>query len=240
MTKATEQPVTEQKAPPLIDHGEVPSKPAASGKAMMSIQERIASRLAKVNETTAAPSGAKISVKGSVFTLPDGKSSKGPLNCIVLDYINSNVYFEGAYVEGQFAAPSCAAVGSVLSEMAPLDSVENKQAESCIACPNNEFGSKGRGKACQNGVLITVLPEDFTDESEVYTIRASATALQDWGKYVRELSESGLDPIQVVTSLSFKEGLSYPSLKFRQLGGNDKFDQVGKFIPASDALLNAG
>ena len=214
--------------------------PTNTGKTVMSIQERIASRLAAVNQSTAAPAGSKISVKGKMFTLPDGKSSPGPLNCIVLDYVNSNVYFEGAYQEGQFSAPACTAVGRELDAIAPLDSVDNKQAASCKVCPNNEFGSKGRGKACQNGVLLAVLPEGFDDDSEVFTIRASATALQDWAKYARELSGSNVDPIQVVTSLSFKEGVSYPSLKFRQVGGNENLDKVGKFIPAADALLSNG
>mgnify|MGYP003632094130 CR=1 FL=1 len=221
------------KAEPAVE------EPVTTGTGVMSIQDRIKSRLAKVNESTAAPATSKISVKGSVFTLPDGKSSKGPLNCVVLDYVNSNVFYEGAYEEGKFTAPACSAMGKEIKLMAPADDVENKQSDTCAACPQNEFGSKGRGKACQNGVVIAILPEDFTDESEVYTIRVSATALQGWGKYVRELSELNVDPIQVVTSLTFKEGLSYPSLKFRQVGGNERLDQVEKFLVSADTLLKA-
>lgn len=225
---------TKEKPP---EHG---TEPGSTGTAVISIKDRIASRLAKVNESTAAPASSKISVKGSVFTLPDGKSSKGPLNCVVVDYINSNIFYEGAYVEGQFSQPTCNAIGSEIKLMAPAESVENKQSDTCATCPQNEFGSKGRGKACQNGVVLAILAEDFDDDSEVYTIRVSATGLKDWGKYVRELSELGVDPIQVITSLTFKEGLSYPSLKFRQLTGNDRLDEIDKFIPAADTLLKVG
>ncbi len=210
-----------------------------TGTEVVSIKDRIASRLAKVNESTAAPGSAKISVKGSMFTLPDGKSSKGPLNCVILDYINQNSYYSSDFVEGQYAEPDCSATGREIKQMAPSDNVTDKQNDTCSGCAKNEFGSKGRGKACQNGVTLAVLPEDFTDDSEVYTLRVSATGLKDWGKYVRELGEQNIDPAQVITSLSFKDGLAYPSLKFRSAGGNERLEEAGKFLPSADILISA-
>jgi hypothetical protein len=204
---------------------------------MVSIQERIKSRLAKVNETTTAPASSKISTKGMMFTLPDGKSSAGPLNCVVLDYTNMNTYYEAAYVEGQYAEPDCMAVGREIKSMAPSDTVTNKQSDACDICPKNEFGSKGRGKACQNKVLLAILPEDFTEESEVYSITVSATGLKDWSSYVRQLQSQGIDPMEVVTSLSFKEGVTYPSLKFRAIGTNARLEDVSPFLPKADTLL---
>ena len=215
------------------------AEPVENGKEVVSLQDRIQQRLAKVNETTTSPGSSKISVKGSMFTLPDGKASKGPLNCIILDYINQNAWYENDFVEGQFALPDCSAMGREIKTMAPSDDVEKKQSDTCDTCPKNEFGSKGRGKACQNGVLLAIVPEEFNDETEVFTIRVSATGLKDWAKYVRELSEVGNDPIQMITSLSFKDGLAYPSLKFHALKPHGKLDELARFMPSADTLLSA-
>ena len=202
-----------------------------------SVQERIRNRLANINETTQQVTGQNISTKGKIFRLPDGKTSPGPLNCIIVDYINKNIFFKEAYVEGEYSEPDCFAVGREIKSMRPPQSVENPVSELCDICPNNEFGSKGRGKACSNNVLLAVLPEDFAEDSELYTLKVSATALKHWTKYVRELSNMNVDPIQVVTSITMDEDLAYPSLRFKHIGGNEKLDDVSPFLPKADALL---
>lgn len=210
-----------------------------TGTDVMSVQERIKSRLANINNTTQQPSGQNISVKGKVFRLPDGKTSPGPLNCIIVDYVNMNSYYEQGYVEGEFSPPDCTATGRDLKDMAPSSAVEKPINGDCFSCDFNKFESKGRGKMCSNSVLLAILPEDFTSESELYTIKASATALKAWAGYVRLLSGSGVDPIQVVTSLNFEDGLSYPSLRFKQLGGNEKLDDISPFLAKADMLLTS-
>jgi hypothetical protein len=211
-----------------------------ASKEMESVQERIRSRLANINETTQQVTGQNISTKGKTFRLPDGRTSPGPLNCIVVDYINKNLYFKEAYVEGEFSEPDCWAVGREIKSMLPASTVENQEHTDCISCPQNQFGSKGRGKACSNAVVLAVLPDDFTEESELFTIKVSATALKHWTKYVRELSSIGMDPIQVVTSLSFDADLAYPSLRFKQIGGNERLEDINPYLLQADALLTAG
>jgi hypothetical protein len=206
---------------------------------MQSVQERIANRLASINDTTQQASGSNISVKGRIFRLPDGKTSPGPLNCIVVDYVNKNMYYEDDYVEGEFSPPDCFAIGRIIKEMKPHESVEKPINEQCVDCEFNQFGSKGRGKRCGNNIMLAILPEDFTDDSELFTLKVSATALQPWTKYVRELEANGVDPVQVVTSLTFEEGLSYPSVRFKHIGGNDLLDNIGSFLPKADVLLTA-
>jgi len=206
--------------------------------ALTSVQERIQARLAKINDTTAAATGQNISVKGSIFKLPNGQTSPGPLNCIILDYCNKNLYYSKPYQEGEFEGPDCYAVGREIKLMAPT--IDNPVNATCFGCPKNEFGSKGRSKACSNNVILAILPEDFTSDSDVFTIKASATAIKAWTNYVRELSGMGVDPIQVVTSLTFEAGLSYPSLRFKQIGGNNKLEEVNPFLERAEGLLNAG
>jgi hypothetical protein len=204
-----------------------------------SVQERIRSRLANINETTQAVTGQNISTKGKTFRLPDGKTSPGPLNCVIVDYINKNMYYKESYVEGEFSEPDCYAVGREIKSMVPSAAVENPVNEICDTCPNNQFGSRGRGKACANNVLLAVLPEDFNEDSELYTLKVSATALKSWTSYVRSLSSMGVDPIQVVTSISMDPDLAYPSLRFKELGGNDKVESINPFLVKADALLTS-
>jgi len=215
------------------------AKQEETGTDLQSVQERIRNRLAKINETTQQISGQNISTKGKVFRLPDGKTSQGPLNCIIVDYVNKNMYYKEAYVEGEFAEPDCYAVGREIKLLRPSENAQDPQNEVCEDCPHNQFGSKGRGKACANNVLLAILPEDFTEDSEIYTLKVSATGLKHWTKYVRDLSNADVDPIQVVTSISMDPDLAYPSLRFKQLGGNKLFDEIGGFISKADTLLNA-
>jgi len=209
------------------------------GKEVVSIQDRIKNRLANVNNSTSAPASNKVSTNNSVFTLPDGKTSEGPLNCIVLDYMNMNTFYPGAYDANNIQPPACHAVGRDIATLAPPADLATKCADACNGCSNNEFGSAGRGKACKNQMALAILPHDYTADSELLTIKVSPTGIKTWSGYVRMLAEQGLDPIQVVTSISFRQGVSYPTLVFRHIGGNDRLEDVAPFLPEADSVLNA-
>ena len=209
-----------------------------TGTEIVSIQDRIKQRLARVNETTAEATGNNISLKGSMFRLPSGATSQGPLECIIIDYGNQNAYYPNAYVEGEFSPPSCSAIGRIPSEMAPKASVEKPESAKCEGCPHNEWGSKGRGKACSNSILLAILPSDFTSESDVLAVKVAAKGLTRWSNYVRELEMSGQDPANVITELSFMPGLSYPSLVFKNIGPSGRMDDIGPFLSQSDLLLS--
>lgn len=209
-----------------------------AAKELTAVEQRIKNRLANVDKSTQQPGGQNISVKGSTFKLPSGATSQGPLNCVILDYTNKNMHYPDDYVEGEFTEPTCWATNSVLKDMAPPEAVAKPINATCPDCPYNQFGSKGRGKMCSNNVVLAVLPDDFTDESDVLTIRVAATGIQGWSKYVRELSAMSVDPVQAVTSISFKPGLAYPCLQFKHIGGNERLSDIGPFMPQADALLS--
>jgi hypothetical protein len=211
---------------------------APTGTAILSVQERIAARLANVDKSTQAPTSKRISVKGSKFTLPDGKTSDGPLNCVIVDYINTNAFYPGAYNPNDIQPPVCSAVGRDLETMGPVESATSVSTH-CKGCPNNEFGSAGRGKACGNAITLALLPEGYDGTSELLTIKVSATGISGWSSYVRSLAGQGVDPMQVVTSIDFKPGVTYPSLIFKSIGGNESLDIAGQFMTVADSMLNA-
>jgi len=206
---------------------------------LSAVEQRIKDRLANVENSTQQSTGNNISVKGSTFRLPSGATSQGPLNCIVLDYVNKNMHYPDTYVEGEFSEPTCYAIGRNIKDMVPSEAITAPINSHCHDCELNQFGSKGRGKACSNNVLLAVLPDDFTEDSEVLTIKVAAKGLKGWANYVRELKALNVDPAQVVTSLSFAPGLAYPCLTFKHIGGNERLDEVGPFLVKADLLLSA-
>lgn len=206
---------------------------------LISVEERIKTRMANINKSTQQAGGVNISLKGRIFKLPDGKTSPGPLNCIIIDYINKNMYYPETYVEGEFSEPICQAVHRNLEDMEPRDTVQDKQSPTCKGCHQNVFGSKGRGKACSNNVLLAILPEKFSNESELYTVKVSATGLTGWANFIHELETENKDPAQVITSLSFKKGVSFPTLEFKYVGGNPDITGISPFMAQADSLLHA-
>ena len=206
------------------------------GTAVASIQERIAQRIANLDKTTPSAGSKRISLKGSKFRLPSGVSSDGPLNCIILACTNANSYYIEDYAEGTSTPPDCFATAIQLQDMVPNPSIENPQHTDCPSCPHNKFGSKGRGKACDNMVNLAVIPEDFKDDSDVLIVSVKAKGLSAWGGYVRKLAAEGLDPINVVTSLAFQAGLSYPCLTFKALKPI-QVNTVSQFVSTAEAAL---
>lgn len=178
---------------------------------------RIRAELLALQRRVAPPSSNKISTKGKLFTLPDGKNSPGPLNVVILDFTAVNSFYEGVYNPQSKSPPVCWSVGQDLDTMVPSDKATKPQAASCDACPKNDWGSGfgGRGKACKNTRRLIVVPPKFDDKTPPMTLYVSPTGLKQWDAYVRRLAiEYTARPIDVVTSISFDSQQQYPTLQF--------------------------
>lgn len=213
-------------------------KPESTDTQMtLSIEERIANRIANINTNTPSSGSLRISVKGSKFRIPDGPTSDGPLNTVVLDYTNSNAYYKDAFSEGEISKPDCWAIGKNIAEMKPHTDVTKPINDNCASCEFNQFGSSGRGKRCGNAVNLAVIPVGFEPDADMYTLKVAAKGLKAWGNYVRELGIQGMDPLQVETSIAFVEGQSYPQLKFRALGPNKQLKECGELLAKAETIL---
>lgn len=183
--------------------------------AVVNYQEQLRRELAQLSETVEAPSSNKISTKGKTFTLPNQRSSPGPLQVIVLDYIAVNMVYKGAYNPSIKQPPLCWAIGREIKNLAPSKNVPTPQAVDCASCPKNQWGSGagGRGRACKNQRRLLVIAPDL--KGEPMTLYVSPTGLKAWDSYVRDLAhDHGKLPIQVITSVTFDPQQSYPSLQF--------------------------
>lgn len=148
------------------------------------------------------------------FKLPDGTVTGDPLDLIIVDFVSANSFYEGAYNPNDIQPPGCYAVHKIIDQMVPTDKSPNQQASNCATCPMNQFGSAGSGKACKNSRLLAVLPADFDDDTPLWVIKVSPTALKNFDKYVSSLARNGILPSMVKTVVDFNPAESYAQLMF--------------------------
>lgn len=162
-----------------------------------------------------APAGDKIRLtRKKTFVLPDGKESADPLRVVVLDFMSYNAFFDRPFSEKDKIPPACFAIGSDPKNLVPSENSPDKQSGACKGCPNNEFGSKGNGKACGNHRILAVVAPDGDENSPMFTIATSPTASKYWDAYVAEqISKNPLGLLAVSTEIFFGEE-DFPTLRF--------------------------
>jgi len=156
--------------------------------------------------------GDKISVKDGVFTLPDGRTSE-TMDAVIVDFAFINEMYEGRYDPKKPAGPVCAAFSQTEQGMVPYAHSPKLQADTCAACPNNQYGSAGTGKACKNTIALVLMAPGASGEQEMYTLRLSPTATTPFKKYIKSIAATMQLPLYgVVTHFSFDSNETYPKV----------------------------
>jgi hypothetical protein len=191
---------------------------AVTGKAssnIVSIKDALARELASLAGKTAPPGGDMIRMKGKEFILPDGTKTPGPLDLVIVDFVSSNKFYEGAYDPNNITPPACFAIGDSPTTLVPSVNSPLKQSDSCATCPMNQFGSSGKGKACSNARLLAVLPPDADADTPIWLLSVSPTALKGFDGYVNSVARQfQLPPVGVITSVGLNPNEAYPQLTF--------------------------
>lgn len=187
-----------------------------TGTAVVSVADRIKAKIQAVAERTAPAGGNFIKLtKAKQFKLPDGEEREGPLSVVVLDFISVNSYFDRPYRDGEITPPACFAMGDNPKALVPHKTAPAPQAKACDGCPNNEFGSKGAGKACQNQRLLAVKAPGDDPAAPIYLIKVSPTGLKNWDAYIQLIKNRfNTAEFGVITEIYFDETKEYQSLKF--------------------------
>jgi hypothetical protein len=157
------------------------------------------------------------------FIFPDETESPGPLDVVVVDFVYRNEYYPAAFNRKEIVAPTCFAVSPEQVSLTPTENSPKKQAVKCNECQWDKWGSspQGDGKACKNTIYMAVLQPDATDESPLFVIKTSPTAIRPFNVHVANVGRKARLPLwAVVTRLSFDPNLPYPSLRFELLGSN--------------------
>lgn len=189
-----------------------------SSTAVANIQDMLRQQ-AEANAARIEPgSGKSIRIgQDKSFTLPDGTKTREPLQLVVVDFVSRNEFYVGAYNKDDISPPVCFAINPDPRLLAPSDNSPEKQNDVCRGCPQNEFGSSptGGGKACKNTRLLAVLPPDATEDTEIWTLKVSPTALKAFDGFVAGVNRAfQLPPVGVVVTVGFSDAKDFPSLEF--------------------------
>ena len=188
------------------------------------IHKQMEAEVAALQKRLSAPSGNRINVTQSkTFKMPSGLETDDPIECVVVEFSAAYYYYEDAYDRNNVVPPKCFALGLEPAGMSPDDSAQEKQAGSCSACWANQFGSAGKGKACQNARLLALLPPDADAETPLMIIKVSPTGIRAFDGYVSAIARTYQAPVRaVVTEISFDENSEWPSLRFKAIGPANK------------------
>lgn len=161
----------------------------------------------------------KVGDEETTVTDPVSGDPVGSLRLVLLK-ASPNVsknYYEGGYEEGSSEAPSCWSIDGVVP-----DPASNKQAASCAACPQNQYGSRvtdagKKVKACGDSRRMAVIPEgDLANElyGGPMLLRVPASSLSNLSQYGKKMSSKGFPYNTIVTRASFDHTVSFPKLEF--------------------------
>lgn len=181
------------------------------------------------NITGSSVTAKRISIRGSKFRLMVNGKEVEKSNQDALDVVIVNasphvhrMYFNKAYTPGEkMPPPACWSSDS----QKPDDAVETKQAETCLACPQNIKGSGANGtKACRFSRRIAVVRADDIG-GEVYQMTLPSQSifgngtkdckpLHEYTDYVRA---NGENLMSVVSRVSFDEDSSSTKVGFKAI-----------------------
>ena len=209
---------TDTKAVPVPSTAVAVPKPTAVAMPV-NWRDRMKQVAVKVAEVE-APSGGFISFKSGRLNIGDQVMPGDKIDCIVVDYLLHNKYFDTPYTANKQVPPACYAFAREEENMEPSegDGEENPgardpQADSCAECPRNEWGSAGGGskaKACTNSRRLWLLPASVVNGPDKVRVTdflqcdLPATSIKNFSKFVNDCAASGNAPFQFIVELSVK------------------------------------
>jgi hypothetical protein len=198
----------------------------------------------------AGATGKRISIKGGVFRLIDGGKEIAAIDERHLDVVIikaapevSRQFYAAAYNADTVSAPDCTSNDG----KTPDASAKNKQAETCMACPQNQAGSgQGNSRACRYlQRMAVVLANDIEGSVMQLTLPATSIfgkeqgdkrALQAYARYLAAQNPP-VNPEQIVTRMKFDTTSEAPKLLFAATRWltDDEYDTVQTQAETDDA-----
>jgi len=161
----------------------------------------------------------KIVHQAQMFVFPDG-TKKETFKGVILDMNRTNAYWAESFEEsGGGTPPTCLSLDGLVPE--PRSKDIQSPTNSCLDCPQNEFGSgKKDGKACKNMKRIHILMDG---SMMPYRLTSPPSNLKAVDLYVSLLTSQGIPYQLIETEFSLrvaqnKEGIEYSELHMRNCG----------------------
>lgn len=192
------------------------------------ILNRIASRQgAKSAALDAIVSGLsfpRVSIRASRYRLIDEgvETVVGTEMDVVFVAVNpkvSKMWYDKAYSSDgdDKTPPACFSNDGVRPDAAIAAPVH----DNCAQCPKNVLGSRitpsgKQSKECNDVRFVAVVTA--ADPSKVYGLTIPVSAMKAFRLYFKELSQYGLIPEEVITTLGFDDQASFPKITFKHKG----------------------
>ena len=192
----------------------------------------------------------RISIKGGVFReFIGGKeyrvSEERSMNVVIIKAAPkvSRTYYAGSYTEGEAVSPTCWSSDS----QRPDEKVKDKQAATCLTCPQNIKGSgQGDSRACRYQQRLAVVIDGEVDKGEVYQLVLPPTSVFGDGEkgkhplqaYARHLKSHDTPITGVVTEMRFDTASPTPKLVFKPVRPvtEDEFNRIQELKDSSEAI----
>lgn len=184
------------------------AKKSASAGAL--VTQDMSKELEDLRARLTAPTGNRIKMDNKTFKFPNGDVAES-IDAVIVDFVYMNKYYEGSYDPNNIVPPNCFALNPVPNELVPSSNAPDIQSQvGCAGCAMNQFGTNGKGKACQNRVLIALLPADATMETPMMILDISPTALKPFSAYVSAVARSlQRPPYGVITKIEFNQAVKW-------------------------------
>ena len=175
-----------------------------------------------------APAGDKIKLDNKRFGLPNG-DVLDYLDVVIVDFVYANKYYASAYQKDSIVPPDCFAIAAIDKDLTPSPNSPDVQSQvGCAGCAQNQFGSKGNGKACSNRILMAVLPQDAGPETPFAVLDVPPTSIKGFQQYATSVARGlGRPPFGVVTHIEQDPSETYAKLIFSDPQPLDDAEFIG-------------
>jgi hypothetical protein len=169
-----------------------------------------------------APGGDKIRFVEKQFKVPGLDVMADRLRVVVVDFVSYNAFYDRIYSEKDRTPPACFALGVDPKAMVPSENSPEKQADACSECPYDEFGSKGKGKACGNHRVLAVVEPNDDPKAPMYIMQLPPTSIKHWDAYVAAIAaQFKKGPYAVETEIYFDPASKWESPRFGDPSPNE-------------------
>jgi hypothetical protein len=110
--------------------------------------------------------------------MPDGTAMGSNIEVVILGHIRSHeLYPDTVYNANKPEAPICYSRNLLNEPSMPHKNVDKPECDNCEDCPNNEWGSKGQGKACNETYKVAVIVPAY-DPNVPVVLKIASTGMK--------------------------------------------------------------
>lgn len=144
---------------------------------------------------------------------PDGERPTPTVRGIVIGSRSTRIYWSGDRSVLGGRPPDCSSQDGDVGHGKRWDA-DNLGAHDCATCPLHEFGSDGRGQACQENMLVMLIRPEKVIPS---IVKCPATSIGNMKGHFLRLFSSRLRPYQVETEISLEPAANSDGVKYFKL-----------------------